>query len=292
MRRRRLIGTAVTLGVSGLLVLAVSSLLIPVGHSLWFETLAVSGELRTGDFPTEEVPPPPEETTPPPEETTPPPEETTPPPEETTPPPEETTPPPEETTPPPEETTPPPAIEAGDFRTQTQGGWGSEAQGENPGAYRDEHFSACFPDGLIIGHSDDEGGFTALFTTAAAIEAFLPAGGEAGPFAASYVDPDPEAGEGSEAGVLAGQALALTLNIGFDQCDPDFGASDLDLAALIVADEASACFGWTVQQVLDEANLVLGGGGTLTPSEIGDCVAGINENFVDGTAAGSFLRLP
>ena len=178
-------------------------------------------------------------------------------------------------------------IEVGDFRTQTQGGWGSAAHGNNPGVYRDTHFPGCFPAGLTVGNIST---FSALFTSAAAIENFLPAGETAGPFTTNHTDPTTP--PGTEAGILAGQAVALTLNVGFDLCDPDFGGSDINLAALIVDDSGSACFNWTVQQVLDEANAVLGGGGTLTPSQINDCASSINENFVDGTTDNGFLRLP
>jgi hypothetical protein len=40
---------------------------------------------------------------------------------------------------------------AGAFRTQTQGGWGSDAAGDNPGAYCDAYFGEAFPEGLVIG---------------------------------------------------------------------------------------------------------------------------------------------
>lgn len=178
---------------------------------------------------------------------------------------------------------PPPGIEPGDFRTQTQGGWGTGCQGDNPGCYRDANFGGCFPSGLTVGCD-----YTALFTTFSAIEAFLPQGGSPASFTVSHTDPT-----STEAGVLAGQVVALTLSVGFDLCDPDFGASDINLKDLIVDDADSPCYNMTVEEVLEEANNVLGGcGSEFTASEINDCVSKINQNFVDGTTVGDFLRLP
>ena len=68
------------------------------------------------------------------------------------------------------------AIEAGDFRSQTQGGWGSACSGENPGCYRDSHFLEAFPEGLTLGCGD---GALWTFTHPAAVEAFLPNAGTA-----------------------------------------------------------------------------------------------------------------
>jgi hypothetical protein len=173
--------------------------------------------------------------------------------------------------------------ERGDFRTQTPGGWGAPAAGNNPGAYRDAHFAAAFPNGLTIGCS---GGHTALFTSAKAIENFLPSGGTPGALGQDYVDPLT-----TDAGVLAGQVTALTLAAGFDAYDPNFGASGLNLAHLVANEEP--CSGMTVQQILDTANNVLGGcPAHLGASEVNGCVDGINNNFVDGDKAGGYLRTP
>lgn len=175
-------------------------------------------------------------------------------------------------------------IADGDFRTQTQGGWGASAHGNNSGVYRNAHFTSCFPDGLTVGDPDT---LFAWFLSSSIIEIFLPAGGTASAFTQNYEDPP-----STSAGILGGQVVALTLSIGFDQCDEDFGNSDTLLADLVVDDPTSVCYDMTVQTVIDEANAVLGGAGTLTPSEINDCVSKINENFVGGNINKGFLRLP
>ena len=176
-------------------------------------------------------------------------------------------------------------ITVGQFRTQTQGGWGTTAMGGNPGAYRDAHFAAAFPNGLVVG---DAGGFRATFGSSAAIQPFLPAGGTPAPLARNHVDPNE-----TEAGVLAGQVVALTLSLGFDAADPAFSASATPLAGLVVADPQSPFANQTVRQVLDAANAVLGGlPSLLTPAEVAGAVARINENFVDGSFLGPYLRAP
>jgi len=178
---------------------------------------------------------------------------------------------------------PPPdaGIQPGDFRTQTQGGWGTAAQGGNPGAYRDANFAAAFPDGLVVG-----GPNTAAFTSSYSVQQALPTGGTAGALAQSYVNPVT-----SEAGVLLGQVVALSLSVGFDLYDPNFGASSTNLKDLVVASGTFA--GITVEQVLAEANTIIGGGwSSYSASQINDAVSAINENFVDGTAVGSYLVNP
>lgn len=171
----------------------------------------------------------------------------------------------------------------GDFRTQTPGGWGAPASGNNPGTYRDANFAAAFPNGLTIGCS---GGHTALFTSAKAIESFMPAGSTPGVLDKDTVDP-----LSTSAGVLAGQVVALSLSVGFDAYDPNFGASDLSIVNLVAT--SGACKGMTAGQILRVANAVLGGcSSQMAPSEINSCVDAINNNFVDGERSGGYLAFP
>ena len=174
----------------------------------------------------------------------------------------------------------------GDFCTQTQGGWGTVCHGGNPGCIRDAEFGNLFPNGLVIG---DAAGDTATFTSSAAVEAFLPAGGTPAPLGQDYVNPMT-----TDAGILAGQAVATTLNIAFDplrQSGQGCGGG-VGLAELLLV--GGPCTGMTVQDVLDTANEILGGtyGGSLTPSEINSCLTTINENFVDCRSDNGDLRCP
>jgi hypothetical protein len=169
----------------------------------------------------------------------------------------------------------------GGFRTQTMGGWGNKCHGNNPGCYRDANFPSCFPTGAQIGTA---AGPHAVWTTAKAVEDYLPAGSTAGTLVTNLVNPLT-----TQAGVLGGQTLALTLSVGFDACDPSFGSSPFPLSALKVIKAGDPCFGMTVAQVLAEANAVLSGGGTFSPSTIQGCVASINENYVDGSQNHGYL---
>ncbi|MFQ5906173.1 MAG: hypothetical protein ACE5JA_06335 [bacterium] len=177
-----------------------------------------------------------------------------------------------------------------EFRTQTQIGWGRRCQSDNPGCYRDANFDGAFPGGLTVG-ADAVGceGYSAYFTSPKAIENFLPQGGRPDSFDEDYTDPVGR----TLAGVLVGQVVALTLNVDFDIYDPDFGASDVNLRDLIVDDSESPCYNMTVQEVVDEANRILGNcDSDFAPSEINWCVVRINENYADGKKDKGFLRLP
>ena len=181
----------------------------------------------------------------------------------------------------------PPTIEVGDFRTQTQGGWGTACRGNNPGCYRDANFAGCFTNGLVTGLAGFD---TAAFTGSSAVQAFLPEGGPAGALGESLVDP-----LSSNAGVLLSQVTALTLSVGFDLCDANFGASDTSLRDLVVCEISPACElgGATVGELLDIANAVLAGeNAPVDASTINACVSSVNESFVDGTQVSGFLCLP
>lgn len=166
------------------------------------------------------------------------------------------------------------------FRTQTQGGWGSPANGNNPGRYRNARFSQAFPLGLRIGCS----GRWLRLTTAAAVDAFLPTGGPARMLnPGTLVDP----GQGYR-NVLAGQLVALTLSVGFDAADPAFGAANMTLGNAII--QSGTFQGWTVQELLDEANRFIGGcASSYTAGQLNTALTAANESFVDGTGNSGFL---
>lgn len=159
------------------------------------------------------------------------------------------------------------------YRTQTQGGWGTACSGGNPGCYRDAHFAAAFPNGLQIGCTNK-----IRLTTSAAVDAFLPSSTTARPLnAGTLVNPGQ-----SYKNVLAGQLVALTLSVTFDAHDPDFSSSTSLLADATV--NTGMFQGWTVQMILDEANSFIGGcGSNFTAAQLNSVLTMINENYVDGT---------
>lgn len=167
----------------------------------------------------------------------------------------------------------------GIYRTQTPGGWGAKAAGNNPGTYRDAHFDEAFPEGLTVG---DPGNYTIELTCAAAIETLLPTGGKPAALTQSYKDPD------AIKNVLVGHIVALSLSIGFDEYDKNFGQADGHMKKLYIAD-GHGFDGMTIADVLAEANIVLGGGtSSYSPSQMVEILTKINEYFVDGKKSAKY----
>lgn len=171
-------------------------------------------------------------------------------------------------------------IAPGEFRTQTQGGWGANPNGNNPGVYLQANFAAAFPNGLTVGCNQ-----TVTFTNGPAVTAYLPCGGPAGVLTQSYTDPS------CLNNVLLSQLITATLSVTFDAYDPNFGASNTLLGDLIIASGPLA--GLTVNQVLQEANNAVGGcGSSYSLTELNTALTNINQNFVDGTTAQNELECP
>ncbi len=172
------------------------------------------------------------------------------------------------------------SADCGHFRTQTQGGWGTQANGGNPGSYRDGHFNEAFPDGITIGCTH-----TLNFSSSADVAAFLPSGTSARILTESHTNPT------NYRNVLAGQLLALTLSVGFDDTDPDFSPSETFLSQQIV--NSGSFEGFSVGQILTWANELFGGcESNYSPAEINGVLSSINENYVDGTTNNGFLDCP
>jgi len=169
------------------------------------------------------------------------------------------------------------------FTTVTQGGWGAKAAGNNWGKYRDLNFASAFPSGLTIG----AGSRFLKLTTAKAVDDFLPSGTTPRPLdAGTMVNPG-----GNYKNVFAGQVVALTLNLKFDQVDPTFSTSATWLGDLVVI--SGPFEGWTVNQILIEANNVLGGlTSSYTAEQMNSIVDAINNNYDNGTTNLGLLTCP
>ena len=164
------------------------------------------------------------------------------------------------------------------FRTQTQGGWGSNPNGGNPGAYLHANFNTAFPSGIQIGCTN-----TFTFTSAQAITDYLPCGGTAAGL------PSGNATNPSCPGnVLSSQVLAASISVGFDNAIPNFSTSTVALEDLII--RYGTFQGWTVGELLEEANRKLGGcSSSYSYSELNNAVTAVNENYVDGNTTGNYL---
>ncbi len=169
-------------------------------------------------------------------------------------------------------------INSGDYRTQTQGGWGSEPNGNNPGMYLATNFETAFPNGITIGCATN----SLTFTSSVAIMNFLPQGGT--PTVLSTTETNPT----TVNNVLAGQILALAISLGFDNAIESYSSSANSLGNLIIG--SGPFQGQTVAQFFAVANDVLGGcSSAYSASDINATASAINENFVDGTVNNGFL---
>lgn len=170
-------------------------------------------------------------------------------------------------------------INIGDYRTQTQGGWGANPQGNNSGSYVQSNFASAFPNGMMIGCAS---GYNITLTSAQAVTNFLPEGGSPSVLPKSYINPI------TVNNVFAGQIAALTLSIMFDAYDLTYCNSAGALSTLVV--KTGTFQGWTVGQVLAESNKVLGGCFSVyTPNQLNEVLTNINENFDNGNTDNGFL---
>ena len=127
----------------------------------------------------------------------------------------------------------------------------------------------------MLGNASN-GGFTATFTTALAIEKFLPAGGTPSVFIASTVNP-----LSTSAGVFAGQLLAAKLNQAFT-------STIVDLNMLIFSNCTKVppiINGKSVAEIIYIADQVISGAAgpeyaAYTPSILNDALTLYNEGFL------------
>jgi len=170
-------------------------------------------------------------------------------------------------------------IACGTYTTYTQGGWGANPSGNNPGTLLANNWTKVYGSaGVTIG-----GSYTLKFTSASGIANFLPQGGTAGVLTSSATN-----ATSSAAGVLAGQLLALQLSVDFS----NKGITRSGLSSLKVASGELA--GKTVAQVLALGNQVIGGATSalpagLTITELVAIIDAINNNFDNGTSNDHFL---
>jgi len=159
------------------------------------------------------------------------------------------------------------------FCSYTPGGWGAPPHGGNPGMLLKNNFSSIYPSGVEIG-IPGAAGFSAIFTSASAIEVFLPNGGTPAAFTSDSVNPT-----SSSAGVFAQHVLALKLNVDFSAAG--ITGSGSSLGNLVLNDASSPLNGKTISQILAIGQTLLGGGTVagLTISTVSPVIDGINNAF-------------
>ena len=127
-----------------------------------------------------------------------------------------------------------------------------------PGCIRDHYFDTVFPDGVMIGDTTGVGGYGAVWESAAAVEAFLPAGETPAALTGDLMNPTD-----TPAGVLAGQILALKLNREYS-CAGVFEIlglmPEIDCYGdFVIPGRCGVFAGLTVDEFLALADLAIGG---------------------------------
>lgn len=181
------------------------------------------------------------------------------------------------------------------FTTYTQGGWGSVPRGNNPGAFLADNFDRVYPGGSVrIGRSAP-GLHYAEWTSALAVQNFLPAGGPRAVLVSNLVNPT-----STSAGVLAGQVLALTLNVDFSETGVTMLGLTRTLSSTKITTtsvssvlgatlgELAVLFnGMTVGQVLSLCNDAISGmplPAGISLSDLNEVATALNEAFDNGNA--------
>jgi len=166
------------------------------------------------------------------------------------------------------------ASSCGGYTTYTQGGWGAKPSGDNPGTLLHRNWGRVYGYGkLVVGSYK-----TITLSSAWAVTNFLPQSGTPNRLWNNYYNPTCR----TEAGILAGQVVALTLNVDFSRV----GVTKSGLGALKI--QSGTYRYWTVSQLLTRAQEVLGG--TAQPlgsiSDLNDACTAVNENYDNGANKG------
>lgn len=174
---------------------------------------------------------------------------------------------------------PPASCDASGYTTYTPGGWGAKPSGNNPGMLLRNNFTRVYPGGSVTIGSGTK---TLTFTSASAIEVFLPLGGNPGPLSSSATNPKSSVG-----GPFIGHLLSLQLAADFSR------SSALKVGLGNMAMLSGPLAGQTVTQILALANAVAGGTVAL-PSGVSfntlhDTLVAIIMNYHEGTVNGGLL---
>jgi SprB repeat len=168
------------------------------------------------------------------------------------------------------------------YKTYTQGAWGANPCGGNAATFLQTNFAAVFPTGITIGCTNK-----LKFTTSTAIRNFLPSGGTAAALpSGTLINPS------CYSNVLAGQLLAATLNVKFDEYFSSFAPAAGNLKNLVIA--SGPFVGMTVQQLIDNANSKIGGCAAFnkTFAEYNTALTNVNATYDNGVVSGGFLACP
>jgi hypothetical protein len=170
------------------------------------------------------------------------------------------------------------------FTTYTQNQWGSNSNNYEPQRSFIGFFSTYFPSPnyLTIGCNNK-----LRITRPNELDKFLPSSGPSSPLPSGTLT-DPGYNYGN---TLAGEVMALTLNVFYDSANASFSAATTYLKDQVVVSGTFA--NMSVRQVLNEANRYLGGcGSSYTSSQLLNATSSINSNYERGTKDEGYLRCP
>ena len=180
-------------------------------------------------------------------------------------------------------------LEEGDFLTYNQGSLGASVSVEGSD-YLDANFSTVFPNGVTVGCAD---GYELVFTTAAAVDIYLPCTGSADDLVLTHGGANPtQAAQDPTCwdNAFVSHLLTAKINVAFDLADPNMGAADYAATDLIRTSQALA--GYSLGEIIEMSDAVLGGcSSVFTPRELRKALRDYNQNFDNGVNLGRF-RLP
>ena len=167
-------------------------------------------------------------------------------------------------------------------RTETQATWGATAASGSASNYLTSTFAAAFPAGVSIGCSR-----ALRLTTAAAVIDFLPATGTVAALPLGTLT-NPTSTYTNQ---FAGELVALKISARFDELNAAFSSSTVLLKDMVVS--TGTFNGWTVQQLIDEADRKIGGCISFyTRASLNAALISINTGYAGGTTASGFLKCP
>ncbi|MGB1073960.1 MAG: hypothetical protein ACPGYZ_07690, partial [Flavobacteriales bacterium] len=178
----------------------------------------------------------------------------------------------------------------GMFTTYRQGAWGS-SNANNPAAnLLDADFSTVFPDGLSVGCED---GYELNFTSADAIDTYLPCTGSAQDLVLTHGGTNPtEAAEDPTCwdNALVSHLITAKLNVGFDDADADFSDSEVAVGDLVVQEGPFA--GLPIREVIAISDGVLGDcRDDYTPQQCRVTLREFNKNYEDGNKNLGYMQI-
>jgi len=164
------------------------------------------------------------------------------------------------------------------FITYTEDKWSAPATGNNVGNLRNNYFNNVFSSNMVVG---DPTHYTITFTSAAAIENFLPTTGINQQLSQNLTNPSSSANLGD----WAGQIISAILNVSYNEAGY-LGSGYTDLKNLSYISGPFA--GMTINDFLVLANTAIGGGTVgFTKNQISYAAKQINMAF-DGTGNNFF----